>query len=248
MCTESGLRPSKGHYGGEIDTIRASSQINDWLVISDFNEIRHPAEREGQGSFDRVGAGEFESVINGFTELQAVGGDFTWSNGEGLEHTRSKLDRALENASWIARWPQVRPRLIRGTTSDHAGLLINLTRVGKSTTPFKFYNSWLCDEKFNVEFKRAWATPVEGSPLYCLQQKINEVRRAGEKWTQRMRENNRTSRVIAAELHCEAMRLQSDPSNQTIQGSCRNLRTELIESQHREYLDIQQRAHISWIT
>lgn len=53
----------------EINSIREASQNNDWLVIGDFNEIRHPSEREGHGIFDRAGANEFEAVIVGFTEL-----------------------------------------------------------------------------------------------------------------------------------------------------------------------------------
>lgn len=87
---------------------RQTSGQKDWLIIGDFNEIRHPAEREGRGSFDRTGADEFESAIAGFTELKAVGVSFTWSNGVGPQHTRSRLDRALGNSSWISRWPQVR--------------------------------------------------------------------------------------------------------------------------------------------
>lgn len=73
---------------GEIGASRSISQANDWLMIGDFNEIRYPAEREGKGTFDRAGSSKFESAIDGFTELQAIGGDFTWSNGTGLQHTQ----------------------------------------------------------------------------------------------------------------------------------------------------------------
>lgn len=57
----------------EINSIRAASQNNDWLIIGDFNEIRHPSEREGHESFDRAGATEFEAAIVGFTELSQWG-------------------------------------------------------------------------------------------------------------------------------------------------------------------------------
>lgn len=85
-----------------INEIRPSSNTNDWLLVGDFNEIRHSAEREGRGTFDRMGADDFEAAIAGFTELEAVEGNFTWSNGVSPLHTRSRLDRALGSAGWIA--------------------------------------------------------------------------------------------------------------------------------------------------
>lgn len=50
-----------------INEIRPLSTTNDWLLIGDFNEIRHPSEREGRGVSDRSGADEFEVTISGFT-------------------------------------------------------------------------------------------------------------------------------------------------------------------------------------
>lgn len=132
-------------------------------------------------------------MISGFTELETIGGEFTWSNGAGALHTRSKLDRVLGNAHWITRWPQVRPRLVFETTSDHAGIHIQLTRIEKGTTPFKFYNSWLRERDFNDQFKEAWDEPVEGSSLYVLQQKINQVRRMAKSWINNKKLKNVTS-------------------------------------------------------
>lgn len=132
-----------------ITSLRSISNANDWLIIGDFNQIRHPLEREGRGIFDRAGALEFENAIAGFTEIAAIGGDFIWTNGTGADNTRSRLDRALGNTNWVTKWLQARPRLILVTTSDHAGLHISLTQSEKGTTPFKFFNSWLREEDFN---------------------------------------------------------------------------------------------------
>lgn len=76
-----------------INAGRPTSKRKDWLLIGDFNEIRHPNERDGHGIFDRAGAGEFESAIAGFTELDTVGGSFTWSNGAGQGTGKPPLDR-----------------------------------------------------------------------------------------------------------------------------------------------------------
>lgn len=151
-----------------INTIRSISDNRDWLLIGDFNEIRNPTERDGHGTFDRAGADEFVTAIVGFTELEAIGGRFTCSNRVGSQHTRSRFDRALGNACWITRWTQTKPKLILGTSSDHATLHLQLTRLEKGSTPFKFYNSCLREEGFNREFKTAWSN---GSPLYKIQLK-----------------------------------------------------------------------------
>lgn len=89
-----------------IEAIRYSSNETDWLMIGDFNEIWHPSERQGRGVYDRTRPDEFESAIGGSTEIEAIGGTYTWANGTGSQHTRSKLDRALGNTHWIARWPK----------------------------------------------------------------------------------------------------------------------------------------------
>lgn len=60
--------------------------------------------------------------------------------------------------------------------------------------------------------------------------------------------NRRVARKIVAELQAESTKLQLNPYNQAMQIACRDLKHKLIESQHREQLDLQQRAHINWIT
>lgn len=70
----------------------------------------------------------------------------------------------------------------------------------------------------------------------------------GKNWAQLLRLRNESSRRIEAELHNVASKLQSDPSNQALQTAWRELKANLIEYQHREQLDLQQCAHISWLT
>lgn len=112
-----------------INSLRPTSSSKDWPIIRDFNEIHHPSEWEGHGSFDRAGASEFENAIGGFTEMEAIGDDFTWENGTIVQFTRSRLDRALGDAHWIARRAQTCLRLVLGIMSDHARLHIQLTRA-----------------------------------------------------------------------------------------------------------------------
>lgn len=142
----------------------------------------------------------------------------------------------------------MRPSLVLGTSSDHAGLYLQLTQLEKGSKPFKFYNSWLRGDEFNTKFKKAWATTIVGTPLYKLQQKINAARQAGKEWARKKRLAAELSRTVVAELQTVATKLQGDPLNPTIQNAFRELKSKLIEVQHREQLDFQQRAHVNWIT
>lgn len=100
---------------------------------------------------------------------------------------------------------------------DHAGLHIQLTSTEKGTTPFKFFNSWLRDARFNTTFWEAWNKTMEGSPIYILQQKIKEVRNVGKNWAREIRLETETPLMIAAELQVEATKLQADLLNPTLQ-------------------------------
>lgn len=59
-------------------------------------------------------------------ELEFSGGFFTWSNGVGDKHTRSKLDRTFGNDGWISRWPEMRSILLHGNNNGHAALYLEL--------------------------------------------------------------------------------------------------------------------------
>lgn len=53
---------------------------------------------------------------------------------------------------------------------------------------------------------------------------------------------------MAAELQQIAIKLQLDPLNAAIQSDFKKKKEELIEIQHSERLDLQQRAHVNWLT
>lgn len=124
--------------------------------------------REGKGTFDQVGADEFEEAIARLVELNTVGGKFTWQNGVGKVHTGSRLYTILGNDTWIEQWPHALPQLHHGTPSDHLVMFLELIQLEKGSKLFNFYNTWIKDETFNEFFRRAWNGQVTGTPLYKL--------------------------------------------------------------------------------
>lgn len=97
--------------------------------------------------------------MEGLVELDMVGSRFTWMNGMGTFHTRTHLDQMFASVEFIEAWPRVRLTLVQGTTRDDIVLFLELLAAGKGNKPFKFFNTWLRDDNFNIEFRRAWSTP-----------------------------------------------------------------------------------------
>lgn len=120
--------------------------------------------------------------------------------------------------------------------------------IGERADTLQVLQNWTHEEEFNSDFKNAWIRPVSGTPLYKLQQKINSVINAGKDWARRKRVAAETTSKVAAELQIVAVRIQSNPLNSAYQDTYRELKAKLIELQHKEQLDMQQRVHVNWIT
>lgn len=159
----------------KLKAMKIESEYLDWLIVGDFNEIRNLTEQEGLGQFNQVGALEFYQAFESLTKIESIGGRYAWCNGYSLQQTKTKLDLTFNSNGWITRRPQVRPTLLMENSRDHAALFIELLAVERSTKPFKFYNSWLRQASFNRTFIKARSTPIDGSSLFALQQKIKAV-------------------------------------------------------------------------
>lgn len=97
---------------------RLESKYVDWLITDDFNEIKYPTKHDGLGQL------EFYHVVCGLIEIDSIGGPFTWSKRLGLQHTKTKLDKALRSISWMSQWPQFWTTLLFSNSSDHTNLYI----------------------------------------------------------------------------------------------------------------------------
>lgn len=98
--------------------------------MDNFNEIKIPIDIEKYDVFDQVGV-----------ELDAIGGYFSWADGYGVSHTKSKFDWALESVKLLQHCQQVHLRLLEEMTSDHAVLVIDLIALESKDKPFSIFNS-----------------------------------------------------------------------------------------------------------
>lgn len=63
--------------------IKTREEEGSWIIIGDFNKIRHVDDKIGRGVFEVEGANKFNEVIEDIRlkEMRSTRGYYTWTNG-----------------------------------------------------------------------------------------------------------------------------------------------------------------------
>ena len=134
MVAVGGLRGSMGSLRSEekdrsweqLRLLKNQSRLP-WLCCGDFNEILFNCE-EGGAIRPEGNMLKFREVLAecDLHDLGFVGDAFTWRNHHHnlSSYTRERLDRAVANSAWRARFPLV--RVINGDPqhSDHRPIIV----------------------------------------------------------------------------------------------------------------------------
>lgn len=92
-----------------------------------------------------------------------------------------------------------------------------IIQIERSQKPIMLFNSWLRDDAFNQAFCSAWATPIEGSPLFQLNHKLRMVKEAARNWSTKQGLMDSSIQETKAALQVAATWTQSNPHNVVIQ-------------------------------
>ncbi|XP_024041960.1 uncharacterized protein LOC127901861 [Citrus sinensis] len=128
-----------------------------WLMGGDFNSIIYASEKRG-GSSHRSGiCGLFRTWLhsNRLYDLQFKGPKFTWSRGT----LAKRLDRAVCNEDWTARFTENTVLHLPKIASDHRPVLVRFEKVeerGRGNKPFWFLAAWLIDKGFQNLVNSSW--------------------------------------------------------------------------------------------
>lgn len=162
-------------------------------------------------------------------EVQFVGPKFTWTNfQEGDKRIYRSLDWSFVNV-WFKKIGEPVCSVIPWSLSDHCSLLIEIKRTSKSVkSPFRFFNMW-CEHPvfFNI-VERIWCTPIIGSNMFKVYQKLKLL--CAELKVLNRRDFGLISERISQtrESLKESQRsLLNDPFNGDLQRKEKNLLTEL---------------------
>ncbi|XP_019261589.1 PREDICTED: uncharacterized protein LOC109239475 [Nicotiana attenuata] len=132
-----------------------SMQQGPWLAMGDYNAVLHAQDRQHGSEIQDVKTKDFKEYMNdtGMNELQYVGRNYTWTNN----HTYSRIDRALVNASWMMTMPNLKVQVLEPLVSDHSPLKLMITQVqGKKNRPFRFFDCIADHPQFTQQVELAW--------------------------------------------------------------------------------------------
>lgn len=122
-----------------------------WLVMGDFNEVRYGWKWVSRVEPRWLRMEEFNNCIEaaGLVEVPTIGEGMTFCNEKsGVHRVESRIDRALCNGDWLAKWPLCKVEHMESGTSDHIAIRFVVGMVVRRISPFRFKNSWTRDEDF----------------------------------------------------------------------------------------------------
>ncbi|KAL8099129.1 hypothetical protein AgCh_031709 [Apium graveolens] len=92
--------------------------------VGDFNNVTSQSDKRGGPLYP-------EALIEGFNaclqdadlhDLDLIGHHFTWERGRNTDHwTKIRLDRVLDNTSWLSRFNTAKVYNVKGSPSDQGG-------------------------------------------------------------------------------------------------------------------------------
>ena len=117
------------------------------LRVGDCNEVLHPDEHQGVGQRSNAHIQAFRDALDVcmLIDLGYKGNFWTFEKKvTGGTHTRCRLDRALVNASWLARFLLASVKHLTGVTSDHEPLLLEreVGHVAQFQKTFRYETMW----------------------------------------------------------------------------------------------------------
>jgi endonuclease/exonuclease/phosphatase family metal-dependent hydrolase len=101
-----------------------------WVCIGDFNEILYSFEKQGDAPKPQSQMERFRNALNfcNLNDFDFEGDVFTWRNNKYRVdgYIRERLDRAVANPEWCARFPNY--KVVNGCPahSDHRPVLLSV--------------------------------------------------------------------------------------------------------------------------
>lgn len=225
-----------------------------WLCCGDFNEILFNCEKEGGAPRSESCMAKFRQALEDcqLHDLGFVGDAFTWRNHHHLasNYIKERLDRAVANGAWRARFPLV--RVINGDPrhSDHRSVIVETGATEKQQwgQPLeimqKFEARWLEEEECQARVEEAWENALEGGQTRLMEIQSRVLK---ELWAwDRTVLGELKKRVKNLRKELEKCRREPISNRQVNREHLLRYKLErLLDQQHIYW---KQRAHSTWLT
>ncbi|XP_070045868.1 uncharacterized protein [Nicotiana tomentosiformis] len=143
--------------------------------MGDYNAVLNIDDRIYGNHVQETEVKDFRELLDdtSMAELKIVGRKFTWTNN----HIYSRIDRALVNAEWLLKFPQLNIQIMDPHFSDHSPLCLNVEVKSKmKPIPFRFFNYVAEHKEFLTVVKVGWAKRAQGNQMEKILAKLKEVK------------------------------------------------------------------------
>ncbi|KAI0491962.1 hypothetical protein KFK09_026225 [Dendrobium nobile] len=160
--------------------LRSNSPSPDipWIIMGDFNCCRFQNEK-AEGSplhFSRMG--DFYSFIfdNQLIGLSSTGLFYTWFNHQIENSIHIKLDRALVNEAWIAKYSLSYYFVDKPLCSDHSPIVLKNGSSKPISNCFQFKKFWTSKDEYWCIIFYIFLEPIMGNPLMDFSNKLRKLK------------------------------------------------------------------------
>ncbi|XP_026399707.1 uncharacterized protein LOC113295590 [Papaver somniferum] len=226
--------------------------ITPWLVIGDFNCILCLNEKKGGLEIRSSVIDDFSDWMddNNLFESDSLGSKFTWCNRQsGTRRIISKLDRAIINAAWLAKFENWRCKALPREVSEHSTLFGYPFSVPRPCrAPFRVQKMWFLHGDFLRMVNESWTLSVHGSPDFIFPYKLKRLKIAMKDWNLRIF-GNVNSRLKQDQLHFETSSLISDedPSNTAKLNAMKDAMKTLCDTRLQQLTMLKQKSRNKWL-
>lgn len=155
-----------------LRTLNAASAVvrRPWLCLGDFNEVLFGNEKEGGLAKSQTCMDKFREALEicSLSDLGFTGDMFTWRNNNhnSAHYIRERLDRAVADAGWCARFSEFSVRNGDPHHSDHRPVIVDTTslqvpRHYNNKNVFRFEAGWVHEEDCEMVVGNAWRLTME---------------------------------------------------------------------------------------
>ncbi|XP_026435776.1 uncharacterized protein LOC113333558 [Papaver somniferum] len=220
--------------------------------MGDVNCILRLDEKKGGLEPRTSTINEFSDWLddNNLFEADSLGTKFTWTNRQSsTNRIISKLDCAVTNAAWLAKFENWRCKAHPREVSDHytfLGYPFSVLRPKRS--PFHVQNMWFLHADFLRMVAESWNMPAYGSLDFIFPYKLKSLKGVIKDWNL-MVFGNFHSRLKQDQLRFQSAALRSyeNPSDITNLNIMKDAMAKLSETRLQHNTMLKQKARNQWL-